>query len=46
MLKNNPIKNIEHIARYSIAALFCLTIAASGKNNQSELEKKTLIYCS
>jgi hypothetical protein len=34
MLKNNPIKNLEYIARYSIAALFCLTLAACGKNDQ------------
>ncbi|GHB59948.1 ABC transporter substrate-binding protein [Psychrosphaera saromensis] len=46
MLKNNPIKNIEHIARYSLAALFCLTLAACGKNNESELAQKTLLYCS
>lgn len=46
MLKNNPLFNVKRIVRIGLVGLFCLTVVACGKNNQTALANKTLLYCS
>jgi len=38
--------NIKRFAHISFTALFCLSVASCGKNNQAALAQKTLLYCS